>query len=96
LILFEKILEFRGLSREILIDYLLLIAKQSFESLIENEDHSVTIHGKDWNVSLSSEDTFSIVPTIVIPRLYLTFHGDEEQIQEVIKKLRNRTLRTGG
>ena len=94
--LFKQTLEFRGLSRELLIEYILTIANLTPSSIISNADESVIIQSQDWSVNFSKEDTFSIVPTIVIPRLYITFSGDEGQIQEIIQKLRVRTLRTGG
>ncbi|MFX0559863.1 hypothetical protein TEPIDINF_001274 [Tepidibacillus infernus] len=94
--MYETQLEFRGISRELVIEYLLSIAELTTTSIISNADGSVTIPSKDWMVTLSEVESFSIVPTVVIPRFFISFTGDETKILDTIQKLRVRTLRTGG
>ncbi|MFV9510085.1 hypothetical protein [Tepidibacillus sp. LV47] len=97
--MYEETLEFRGLSRSLLLEYLLNITQLTSSSIITNitnEDGSVTIQAEDWVINLSKEESFSIISTIVIPRVFITFRGDKLKIQEMIQKLKIRTLRTGG
>ncbi|TCS84534.1 hypothetical protein [Tepidibacillus fermentans] len=94
--MYETTLEFRGISRSLLIEYLLNITQLTSSSIITNENGSVTIQSIDWVVEISKEETFSIVSTIVIPRVFITFHGDKSKIQDIIQKLQIRTLRIGG
>ena len=92
----ETKLEFRGISREIMIKYLLSIANLTHDQVITSEDMSVIIKNHEWTVTVSKEENYQVNPAISFPKLFLTFSGEEEVVIEVIRKLRTKTLRLGG
>jgi len=92
----EKQLEFRGIARETMIEYILTIANIDASHIITNSDDSVTIKKNNWSASISKEEEFIMTPTLKFPRLFIVFEGEEDIITEVIRQLRTKTIRLGG
>lgn len=92
----KKQLEFRGIKRELIIEYILSILNLQLSHIRKDNDNSIIIKKDDLMITLSEEDLFSVAPSINFPRLFITFEGDESKIDKLIKQLRNRTMRLGG
>ena len=79
-----------------MIKYLLSIADLSHDHIIANNDQSVVIKKPEWSVTISKEHTYHASPIIYFPQLFLSFTGDEEILDDVIRQLRTKTFRVGG
>lgn len=94
--IFETTLEFRGISRDTMIKYLLSIAQLTHEHIITNKDMSVIINKPDWSVKVTKEEKLHVGPVVSFPRYFLTFKGNEKVVNQTIDKLRTKTIRLGG
>ena len=92
----EKTLEFRGLKRKTILGYLLSIANLTHDDVMEKENGSILLQATNWSVLLSKEETYQAGPVMSFPRLYITFAGQEETVEQVVSKLRTKTIRLGG
>ena len=92
----HKKLEFRGLKKELIIEYLLKITNLAPSHIIPKADGSVTLKKSNVEIHITDGERFVASPILSFPRTYVIFIGDELRIQEIIKQLRTRTLRIGG
>lgn len=92
----KKQLEFRGIDRKLFIEYILSILNLQPSDIRQSNDDSIIINKADLIITLSAEEPYTAAPSLTFPRLFITFEGEEAEIDNVIKQLRNRTIRLGG
>ncbi|WP_096200568.1 hypothetical protein [Bacillus sp. FJAT-45350] len=88
--MYEKQLEFRGIHREDIVQYLLLLGGNQKNNVLGD------FVGEQWE-AVVSEESFMRLFHSDIPVVFVTFTSENEELcKEVIRKLRLKTFRAGG
>lgn len=88
--MYEKTLEFRGISRKDLISYL-----TSLGGKVAHDNSSVYL-SENWSAVISPEQFFQFLQSD-IPKVFITFSSpNEKYLQEIITNFRKKTFRIGG